>query len=647
MEKRFKFLFLFTVIPVVIFPLSLFSGSDPNGKKFLETYIFLQVIEKRAKEVDPNIVLKMMEKVDPNIVLMIIEKEAIELDPNIVLKMIEKGAIDINQNNIGEFLEEMAKRKEERQEEHEQYLKEVDKRLKELKGKWKTVLVEAIKDADKIEIKSSFFNQQDKLFHTIKGNDKIQEFINILDIDEPKSSFYCACHGSARLVFSKENTILVTLSYHHNQSLRWYEGPWVGDALLTKKSKEQLPGWFESQGYSDFADIDRQILAEKKEAEQFMKYFPEEEQKKELNSSIENPIKDKLKELDEKTKKLAHTYTKIWKDPGLRKHHLSVLHKQNPEWNFMFRTYSVLAFTNLALSNPETEKEYLSIIDLIIEDTLELEQKHSFKYFLLEYGQGDNWESHPPRSQFIDGEIAIMLASRCIIAKNKKYSEKLKDRVDIMVKRMKKSPVLCAESYPNECWVFCNTISLAAIKLSDQINNTDHSKFISKWIDYAQKNLLDSKTGLLRSAFTLEGKPVESARGPEGSSIWMACHMLQVVDEDFAQNQYQLACKELLDEFLGFGYSREWPLNHHEEADIDSGSVVPFLQASPSASGLAILCTASFKDKNKFDKLTMSLNTFAFPIEDDESLYYQLSNPLGDTVLLYGFTVGPILEQAD
>jgi len=311
MEKRFTFLFMSILFLVVIFPLSLLSGSDPNGKKILETHIFLQIIEKGAPEVDPNIVLKMMEKLDPNIVLMIIEKEAIELEPNVVLKMVEKGAIDIDPNNIGEFLEEMAKRKEEREKEHEQYLKERDKRFKELKGKWRTVLVEAIKDADKIEIKSTFFYQQDKLFHTIQGNDKIQEFINILDIDEPISSFHCGCYGSARLVFSKENTILATLSYHHNQSLRWYGGAWVGDAWLTKKSRERLPGWFESQGYSGFADIDRQILAEKKKAEQFMKYFPEEEQKKELNSSIENPIKDKLKELNEKynDKEVAKIYS--------------------------------------------------------------------------------------------------------------------------------------------------------------------------------------------------------------------------------------------------------------------------------------------------------------------------------------------------
>ncbi|MHC4524772.1 MAG: linalool dehydratase/isomerase domain-containing protein, partial [Planctomycetota bacterium] len=293
--------------------------------------------------------------------------------------------------------------------------------------------------------------------------------------------------------------------------------------------------------------------------------------------------------IDSRTQKLANRYYEIWITPKLRKRCLTQLHQQNPEWDFMFRTYSVLSFSNLALHDPQKKQGYLNIIDSIVEDTLSLEHKYGFKYFLLGYGQGNRWKIRPARSLFIDGEIALMLGARCLVESNKAYEKELSRRVEIIIDSMNKSTDLCAESYPDECWVFCNTIALAAIKISDQLNETDHSGFISQWITNAKKQLIDKKTGLLRSAFTLDGTPTSSAKGPEGSSIWMSCHMLQLIDKEFAQDQYKKAKKELLGSILGFGYSREWPVSYQGAADIDSGPVVPFLNASPSASGLAIM----------------------------------------------------------
>jgi hypothetical protein len=185
-------------------------------------------------------------------------------------------------------------------EEGDRLRKEYEKQWKEIKSKWRILLVEAIREADKIEIRPTSPEGQGKVLHTISGNHKIQEFINAVDIIEEESGFHCMCDGDALLVFMKESRELATLSYHHNRSLRWHGGSWVGDAMLAKKSKAELPKWFESQGYSGFADIDRRELEEQKERQEFMKYFPEEVQEDELGSSIENPIKDRLKELAKK-----------------------------------------------------------------------------------------------------------------------------------------------------------------------------------------------------------------------------------------------------------------------------------------------------------------------------------------------------------
>ena len=223
------------------------------------------------------------------------------------------------------------------------------------------------------------------------------------------------------------------------------------------------------------------------------------------------------------------------------------MHSLNPEWDFMSRTYFVLSLTNMSLRDPNSQSEYLPKIDSIINHTLQDEREKGHQYFLLSYGQAKPWTLKPPRSLFVDGEIALMLAARRMVKENTTYKPLLQKRIKLIINRMQKSPDLCAESYPDECWLFCNTISLAAIRMSDYLDGTDHSDFLQHWIKTAKQNLIETKTGLLISTFTMDGKPISYGYGPEGSSIWMACHMLQIVDPDFAKEQYQTAKKELAD----------------------------------------------------------------------------------------------------
>jgi hypothetical protein len=238
-----------------------------------------------------------------------------------------------------------------------------------------------------------------------------------------------------------------------------------------------------------------------------------------------------------------------------------------------------------------------------------------------------------------------MLAARRLLEEKESYRSLLAARVEAMVSYMQRCPVLCAESYPNECWLFCNTVALAAVRMADVLDGSDHSPFLSSWIDTAKAKLVDAKTGMLISAFAVDGTPAECASGPEGSSIWMASHMLQIVDEEFARDQYRRARRELGRSFLGFGYSREWPGGLEGVMDVDSGPVIPGLGASASASGLAIMGAASFGDLGYFRSLLASLEFAGFPREREGRLRYHASNPVGDAVLLYAMTEGPLWDR--
>jgi hypothetical protein len=148
----------------------------------------------------------------------------------------------------------MEKRREKDKVLQKEQFKEYKKKRKEIKGKWKMLLVERIEDADRIEIKPPLHanKKEGKVLHVIEGNDKVKGFLDLVDISEWRSTTRCGCTGQGMLVFYKGKERLASLSYHHNQSLRWYDGPWTDDARLTKKSQSELPKWFESEGFKRF-----------------------------------------------------------------------------------------------------------------------------------------------------------------------------------------------------------------------------------------------------------------------------------------------------------------------------------------------------------------------------------------------------------
>ena len=125
----------------------------------------------------------------------------------------------------------------------------------------------------------------------------------------------------------------------------------------------------------------------------------------------------------------------------------------------------------------------------------------------------------------------------------------------------------------------------------------------------------------------------------------MAAHCLQLIDPEFAADQYRRARKELGRGLLGFGYARECPVSRVGPPDVDSGPVIPWLDASPSASGLAVMGAAAFGDVDYFATLCTTLDFAGFPMERKGRLKYCASNQVGETVLLYAMVLGPAWKK--
>jgi hypothetical protein len=79
--------------------------------------------------------------------------------------------------------------------------------------------------------------------------------------------------------------------------------------------------------------------------------------------------------------------------------------------------------------------------------------------------------------------------------------------------------------------------------------------------------------------------------------------------------------------------------------DIDSGLVIPGLGISAGGSGLAFIGASSFKDLNFLKRLHTTVDFAGFPSKKEGRLKYCASNQVGDAVMLYACTLGPIWDQ--
>jgi hypothetical protein len=334
----------------------------------------------------------------------------------------------------------------------------------------------------------------------------------------------------------------------------------------------------------------------------------------------------------------------LWSASGPPQRELARMRASNPEWDLMSRTFLALALANAALREPARRDALVAVIDRVIDDTLARERAQGQRHFLLRYASASRFVDPSQRSVFVDGELALMIAARRTLRDDSpRLREELAVRTQQIKSQMERGPIGSAESYPDECWTFCNTVALAALRASDVLDHTEHRALTQRWLANARRTLVDPATGMLVSSYTLDGRV---RQGPEGSSIYMAAHGLALVDPAWADDQYRRAKAHLQREWLGFGFAREWPaVSDRASADIDSGPTVPWVGANAGASGLALLGAASFDDHRAYAGLVASLDLAAFPVIEDGTRRYAASNAVGDAVLLYSLVEGPLWNE--
>lgn len=146
-------------------------------------------------------------------------------------------------------------------------------------------LMNALQGADRLTIEPVQFGRakpaekEKKPPFEINGAAKVKELLGSLHFDESAPAFHCMCAGDHELRFYRGKELLATVRHHHGISLRWLEGKWEGDSIMTDATQIALPQWFKTNGFPALqAAREAQLVEAEQRAnaiERFVAPFPE------------------------------------------------------------------------------------------------------------------------------------------------------------------------------------------------------------------------------------------------------------------------------------------------------------------------------------------------------------------------------------
>ncbi len=224
---------------------------------------------------------------------------------------------------------------------------------------------------------------------------------------------------------------------------------------------------------------------------------------------------------------------------------------QNPEFMLFTYAFSSYALTNLAIKDSCYKTQAIQIIKESITKVLELKISRS-------YGIEKPLEvldSIPNYSVLYLGHVNLMIGCFRLLSTDSTFNS-LNDNISkSLFTRYNQTSFLNLESYTSSIWIPDNTVALASLKLHSVNAKNNYDSVCKKWVQYAKKNYLDKKTGVLFSTINSKtGKPIEE---PRGSMIGWSIMFIYQFDPDFAIDLYFNYKKHFSKNYLVFRLFRE------------------------------------------------------------------------------------------
>ena len=214
-----------------------------------------------------------------------------------------------------------------------------------------------------------------------------------------------------------------------------------------------------------------------------------------------------------------------------------------------------------------------------------------------------------------------------------KYDQLLDDICEAMNRRIVESEALNLPTYPGEpIYIPDMLVAIVALKQYGDMHNGQYRTTVNGWLQRAEADWIDSKSGVLVSFLDYDGRQFADAP-VKGSYSALSCYYLTLIDEQFASEQY-LAVKNYLWRSGLLAGVKEQHSGLPFGVDIDAGPILFGL--SPSGTAFYAGAATYFGDTAVRNSTLRTAELAGTTVGAGESRHYLLANIalVGEAIML-------------
>lgn len=302
------------------------------------------------------------------------------------------------------------------------------------------------------------------------------------------------------------------------------------------------------------------------------------------------------------------------------------------EWALYSCSMLSAALVNISTTYPETREENMRSMEQLIEIVLSPELR---RYDAMRWGE-DPLESLYGDKSHVSylSHLAWMICGYKRAGGDGRYDELLASLCATMNRRILESEGLNLQTYPGELIYMPDMlVAIVALKQYADLTGDTYRSTVQRWINRAQREWIDAKTGVLVSFLEESGAQVEGLP-VKGSYSALNCYYLTLIDKDFARKQY-----EKVKTLFWKGGAVPGLKEYHDRTclfgmDIDAGPIL--LELSPSGTAFFTGSASYFADYEVENNILRTAETAGHTIVMRHKRHYLLANLalVGEAIML-------------
>ena len=291
------------------------------------------------------------------------------------------------------------------------------------------------------------------------------------------------------------------------------------------------------------------------------------------------------------------------------------------EWAMYSCSMLSAALTNISILYPDEREKSVEQIDRLINIVMSPEVR---EYDAARWDEDplESWDSEKSHMSYLS-ILAWMISGYKTAGGDDKYDDLYYKLCSTLNWRMKESPTLNLQTYPNEA-VYVPDMLVTLVALSNFTWQCDdrYLSTVNEWLNKAKKKWTDKETGILKSFLDYNG--TELSESIKGSYTALICYYLTFVDKDFAHEQYELLKKHFMQRSPFAGIQEYYDRKCWLGMDIDSGPII--FNLSPSGTAFAIGAATYFGDTDFRNKLLETGEIAGSTVRGWNTNHYLLAN---------------------